>query len=65
MRFVMDKELVCSQALIFQALHTGIDHRADNQNLSDENKPEHHDHHDNGTEKTDVHEVIDIIVDID
>ena len=56
MRFVIDKnKLVCSQARIFQTLNTGIDHRTDNQNLSDENKPEHHDHHDDGTEKTDVH----------
>ena len=65
MRFVMDKELVCSQARIFQTLHTGIDHRSDNQNLSDENKPKHHNHHDDGTEETDVHEVINIVVDID
>ena len=55
MRFVIDKELIYSKARIFQTLDTGIDHRADNQNLSDENKPEHHDHNDNRTEKTDVH----------
>ena len=65
MRFVMDKELVFPQARIFQTLDTGIDNRADNQNLSDENKPEHHDHHDDRTEKTHVHYVIDIIVNID
>ena len=65
MRFVVDKELVFSKARIFQTLDTGIDHRTDNQNLSDENKPEHHDHHDDGTEKTHVHYVIDIIVNID
>lgn len=63
MRFVI--KLVSSQARIFQTLNTGIDYRADNQNLSDENKPEHHDHHDNGTEETNVHEVINIVVDID
>lgn len=52
MRFVMDKnELIYSKGWIFQTLNTGIDNRADNQNLSDENKPEHHDHHDDGTEK--------------
>ena len=58
-------KLIYSKARIFQALYTGIDHRADNQTLSDENKPEHHDHHDDGTEETDVHEVINIVVDID
>ena len=44
-------ELIYSKARIFQTLHTGIDNRTDNQNLSNENKPEHHDHHDDGTEK--------------
>ena len=58
-------KLIDSKARIFQTLNTGIDHRADNQNLSNENKPEHHDNHHDGTEKTDVHEVINIIVDID
>ena len=58
-------KLIYSKARIFQTLNTGIDNRADNQNLSDENKPEHHNHNDNRTEKTDVHYVIDIIVDID
>ena len=65
MRFVIDKELIYSKARIFQTLDTGIDNRADNQNLSNENKPEHHDYHDDGTKKTDVHDVIDIIVNID
>ena len=55
MRFVMDRELVFLKARIFQTLDTGIENRADNQNLSDENKPEHHDHQDDGTEKTHVH----------
>ena len=65
MRFVMDRELVFLKARIFQTLDTGIENRTDNQNLSDENKPEHHDYHDDGTEKTHIHYVIDIIVDID
>ena len=55
MRFVMDKKLVFFKGRIFQTLDTGIENRADNQNLSDKNKPEHHGHHDNGTEKTHVH----------
>ena len=48
-------KLIYSKARIFQTLDAGIDHRADNQNLSDENKPEHHDHHNDGTEQTHVH----------
>ena len=48
-------KLIYSKARIFQTLDTGIDYRANNQNLSDKNKPEHHDYHDYGTEKTDVH----------
>lgn len=52
--------------LVFsQALNTGIENRSDNQNFSDENKPEHHDHYDDRTEETNVHEVINIVVDID
>ena len=54
MRFVMDKELVFFKGWIFQALNTGIDNCSDNQNLCNENKPEHHDYHDDGTEKADI-----------
>ena len=64
MRFVMDKELVFFKGWIFQTLNTGIDNCPDNQNLCNKNKPKHHDYHDNGTEKSDINQMIDITIDI-
>ena len=48
-------KLIYSKARIFQTLNTGIDNCSDNQNLSNKNKPEHHDYNDDGTEKSDIH----------
>ena len=49
---------------ILKALNTGIDHCTDNQYLGNDNKPEHHDNDDDGTEKSNVNEIVDIIVEI-
>ena len=56
--------LICFKAWILQALNTSIDDGTDDQYLGNDNEPEHHHNDDDWTEKSDVNEIIDIIVEI-
>ena len=56
--------LICFKVWILQALNTGIDNSTDDQYLCNDNEPEHHHNNDDRTEKSDVDEIVDIIVEI-
>ena len=56
--------LICFKVWILQTLNAGIEDSADDQYFGNDNEPEHHDNDDDWTEKSDVNEIIDIIVEI-
>ena len=49
---------------ILQTLNAGIEDSADDQYFGNDNEPEHHDNDDDWTEKSDVNEVVDIVIEI-
>ena len=56
--------LIYFKVWILQTLNTSIDDGTDDQYLGNDNEPEHHHNNDDRTEKTDVYEIVDIIVEI-
>lgn len=55
---------LCFKVWILQTLNAGIDDSTDDQYFGNDYEPEHHDNDDDRTEKSDVNEIIDIIVEI-
>ena len=62
--FIDKKLLICFKVWILQTLNTSIDDCTDNQYLGNDNEPEHYNNNDDRTEKSDVDEIVDIIVEI-
>ena len=61
---ISKKLLICFKVWILQALNTSIDDGTDDQYLGNDNEPEHYHNNDDRTEKSDVDEIVDIIVEI-